>query len=98
MVFKSGPLQDIMLHLPQSSKDFLDFALNFFRCSITHLIRADDVNPARILSVASDGSMRFFSPVSGNLLQISYPVLEDSNMINIEVDSRRGIFYLTELK
>jgi len=49
-----------------------------------HLKRVEsNLKPARILCLAEDNSCRFISPVSGQLITISLPLLEDIKIIKV---------------
>lgn len=39
-----------------------------------------DGKPARILTTASDGSIRFVSPVSGGVLSTAFPIIKDCKL------------------
>jgi hypothetical protein len=49
--------------------------------------------PARILTVAGDGSIRFISPVSGGILSTGFPVMKDIKVKSSLYDPTNGTPY-----
>ncbi|KAI8810461.1 hypothetical protein BJ742DRAFT_800389 [Cladochytrium replicatum] len=53
-----------------------------------------DRAPSRILSVATDGSIRFVSPVSGAVILTGYPSQNDSPIMNVVFNTEEGCAYM----
>ncbi|TPX62954.1 hypothetical protein PhCBS80983_g00223 [Powellomyces hirtus] len=65
------------------------------RSPVTQLQRIHVPNrPARILSVAEDGSLRILSPVSGVMVTIGFPVMEDIKILASVYDPAKNRAWL----
>jgi WD40 repeat protein len=66
---------------------------SFVHSPITHLFRKEmsaNGKPARLVSVAADGSIRLLSPVTGTTLATAFPVIRENVMKQVEYDACSG--------
>ena len=70
---------------------------NLFKCPVTHIQRIEAPGKcARILAAGLDGSMRLLSPITGSTISTAFPVIRETNIVNVEYDMIKGIMITKE--